>query len=76
MLQIIKTIFIPYSKWIIAGFIGLLALLKARQSGQEIERHKQALESLKGARESAKIENAVDDANDVKYKRLYKKWSR
>ena len=76
MLQIIKTIFIPYSKWIIAGVIGLLALLKARQSGQEVERRKQALESLKGARESAKIENTVDDANDTEYKRLYKKWSR
>lgn len=76
MFKIIDTILSASAKWLLALAVLIGIVFKARQSGKEAERRRQAMDNLRGARESAKIENVVNSADDIEYKRLLKKWTR
>lgn len=58
----------------ISGVLGMFIWFQARREGSEVEKRKQAIESLKKVNTSAKIENDVISANDTEYNRLYDKW--
>lgn len=71
MLQLLKPLWITIAKYgAIVGSI-LLILLKARQSGKQVEQRKQAIETLRGVKVRDKIQDEVNSANDADIERMY-----
>lgn len=76
MIELFKPFWMQILKYgsIIFGIV--FVLFRARQSGSHAEQRKQAMDTLAGVKIRDKIENDIFSANDDKYQRLYKKWSK
>jgi hypothetical protein len=62
--------------WIAFAFGALLVLFGVRKSGQEVERHKTMVETLKGVRKRDKIENTIITTSDNELNKLRRKWTK
>lgn len=71
MLELLKPFWLIICKWgAIFGGI-LLVILKARQSGKQVEQRKEAIETLRGVKVRDKIQDEVDSASDADIECMY-----